>query len=65
MTPDARTTEGRPAGSADLHEDHDRMLAAFVRRDADVLVAEAQTHFRHRVDALQAMRSDADPPEET
>ncbi|MCM0622652.1 GntR family transcriptional regulator [Nocardioides bruguierae] len=43
-----------------FYDDHDRMLAAFVARDADTLVAESQAHYRHLTDALEGFADDLD-----
>ncbi len=41
-----------------FHDDHDRMLAAFIARDADRLVAESTDHFDHLKEAIEEMRDD-------
>ncbi|MFT4289417.1 GntR family transcriptional regulator [Nocardioides sp.] len=43
-----------------FHDDHDRMLAAYVARDADRLVTESATHFEHLKAAIEALRDDPD-----
>jgi DNA-binding GntR family transcriptional regulator len=45
---------------AEFHDDHARMVAAFVARDADALVAESDRHYGHLKDAIARF---ADDPE--
>lgn len=42
----------------DLTCDHERLLAAFVARDADLLVAESARHYAHLEDAICAFSAD-------
>ena len=48
------------AGRRSFHDDHDRMLAAFIARDADALVAESTSHFGHLKDGIAAFADDPD-----
>jgi len=48
------------AGRRSFHDDHDRMLAAFIARDADALVAESSSHFAHLKDGITAFADDPD-----
>ena len=41
-----------------FHDDHARMMAAFVARDADLLVAEAAAHYDHLKAAIEAFQDD-------
>jgi len=41
-----------------FHDDHEQMLAAFVARDADTLVAASLEHFGHLASAIAAMADD-------
>ncbi len=43
-----------------FYDDHGRMLAAFVARDTDALVGEAQEHYRHLRSGIAEFRHDAD-----
>jgi DNA-binding GntR family transcriptional regulator len=43
-----------------LHEDHERMLAAYQRGDAAALLAESQTHYAHLRAAVEVIRDDPD-----
>jgi len=43
-----------------LHDDHERILAAFERGDATALVAESQAHYAHLRAAVEPMRHDPD-----
>ncbi|CAB4722591.1 MAG: FCD domain-containing protein [Actinobacteria bacterium] len=47
-------------GRAVFYDDHDRMLAAFIARDAATLVAESLEHFSHLKSAIEVFRSDPD-----
>jgi DNA-binding GntR family transcriptional regulator len=47
-------------GRRSFHDDHDRMLAAFVARDADALVAESALHFTHLKDGIASFSTDPD-----
>lgn len=59
ITEPARPMARVEAGRRELfHDDHDRMLAAFMHRDADRLVAEAETHYRHLKRAIEVFRDD-------
>ena len=59
ITEPARPMARVEAGRRELfHDDHDRMLAAFIARDAEVLVAESVAHFRHLKRAIEAFRHD-------
>ncbi|MBZ5740067.1 GntR family transcriptional regulator [Nocardioides mangrovi] len=55
--PMARVDE---SGRRTFHDDHDRMLAAFIARDADALVAESTRHFDHLKDGIAAFADDPD-----
>jgi len=46
------------AGRETFHDDHDRMLEAFVARDAERLVAESAEHYDHLKRAIEAFRDD-------
>ena len=48
------------AGRALFHADHDRMLGAFIERDAPRLVAESQEHFEHLKEGIEGFRDDPD-----
>lgn len=51
-----------------FHDDHDRMIEAFVARDTERLVAESQIHYEHLKTAISALADDPDlfrPAEET
>jgi DNA-binding GntR family transcriptional regulator len=58
------TEPARPMSRVDtsgrqlFYDDHDRMLAAFVGRDADELVRESQDHYEHLKTAISAFRAD-------
>jgi DNA-binding GntR family transcriptional regulator len=55
--PMARVTDdGRMA----FHDDHERMVAAFVARDADTLIAEATFHYGHLREAISGFADDPD-----
>jgi DNA-binding GntR family transcriptional regulator len=41
-----------------LHDDHERMLAAYERGDATTLLAECEAHYAHLRAAVEAMRDD-------
>ncbi|CAN5207399.1 GntR family transcriptional regulator [soil metagenome] len=61
MTEPARPMARVPAREHNVfHHDHERMLAAFVARDDDALVAESRHHFDHLETALSAIGSDPD-----
>lgn len=47
-------------GRTRFHDDHDRMVAAFVARDADLLIAEAAHHYTHLRDAITGFADDPD-----
>jgi len=47
-------------GRAVFYDDHDRMLAAFIARDADVLARESQEHYEHLKAAIEVFGEDAD-----
>lgn len=47
-------------GRESFHDDHDRMLEAFVARDADVLTAECSSHYDHLREAIEGFRDDPD-----
>ena len=47
------------AGRRTFHDDHDRMLALFIERDAEALVAESTRHFAHLKDGIAAFADDA------
>ncbi|MCW2840319.1 MAG: GntR family transcriptional regulator [Aeromicrobium sp.] len=55
--PMARVSE---AGRAQFHGDHDRMVDAFVARDADRLIAESMHHYGHLRDAIAMFADDPD-----
>jgi DNA-binding GntR family transcriptional regulator len=58
------TEPARPMSRVDtsgrqlFYDDHDRMLAAFVARDADALVVESTLHFAHLKTAIADFRDD-------
>jgi len=58
------TEPARPMSRVDhsgrrlFYDDHDRMLAAFVARDADELVRESQQHYDHLKTAISDFRDD-------
>lgn len=61
MTEPARPMSRVEAGGRSVfYDDHDRMLHAFVARDADTLVAESGRHFGHLREAIEAFRDDPD-----
>lgn len=47
-------------GRESFHEDHDRMLEAFVARDADELTRECAAHYDHLRRAIEGFRDDPD-----
>lgn len=47
-------------GRAAFHDEHDRMVAAFVARDADRLIAECATHYDHLRSAIEGFAHDPD-----
>jgi DNA-binding GntR family transcriptional regulator len=49
-----------PGGRQLFYDDHDRMLTAFVTRDAEELVRESQQHYDHLKIAIAAFREDSD-----
>jgi DNA-binding GntR family transcriptional regulator len=49
-----------PGGRELFYDDHDRMLAAFVARDVEVLVHESEQHYEHLKTAIAAFREDPD-----
>lgn len=49
-----------PVGRQLFYDDHDRMLVAFVARDAEELVREAHQHYEHLTTAIAAFREDAE-----
>lgn len=61
MTEPARPMSGVGRANRDLlYEDHQRMLEAFVERDAAVLLAESDAHYAHLTSALLRLRTDPD-----
>ena len=59
MTEPARPMSRVDTGGRQLfYDDHDRMLAAFVDRDAEELVRESQLHYEHLKTANAAFRAD-------
>lgn len=48
------------AGRAVFYDDHDRLLAAFIARDEQALVAESQEHFTHLKTAIEIFAGDPD-----
>jgi len=61
ITEPARPMSRVPAHErAAFHADHSRMVAAFVARDADALIAESDRHYAHLKDAIAEF---ADDPE--
>jgi DNA-binding GntR family transcriptional regulator len=66
ITEPARPMSRVPAHErAGFHADHERMLAAYVARDADALIAESDRHYAHLKDAIAEFADDpacfADP----
>lgn len=59
---EAATPMSRIAGEERdrLHAEHERMLAAFLARDADRLVAESAAHFQSLKRAIEVFRDDPD-----
>jgi len=55
--PMARVSEG---GRSQFHADHDRMIEAFVARDADRLVTESTQHYAHLREAIAVFADDSD-----
>lgn len=55
--PMARVSEG---GRSQFHADHDRMIEAFVARDADRLIAESMHHYGHLREAIALFADDPD-----
>lgn len=55
--PMARVSEG---GRHQFYDDHDRMVEAFVARDADRLIAESAHHYGHLRDAITRFADDSD-----
>ncbi|MET0927947.1 MAG: GntR family transcriptional regulator [Aeromicrobium sp.] len=55
--PMARVTE---AGRSQFHADHDRMVEAFVMRDAEALIAESTHHYEHLRAAITVFADDPD-----
>ncbi|MFT4265103.1 MAG: GntR family transcriptional regulator [Nocardioides sp.] len=51
-------TRVTPEGRVLLHGEHDRMLAAFIARDAEALVTESAVHFEHLKEAIAGFRDD-------
>lgn len=47
-------------GRESFHDDHDRMLEAFVARDAELLTAECSAHYDHLRQAIEGFRDDPD-----
>ncbi|WP_344201511.1 GntR family transcriptional regulator [Aeromicrobium alkaliterrae] len=47
-------------GRVAFHGEHDRMVEAFVARDAERLVAESATHYEHLRSAIEAFAGDPD-----
>ncbi len=47
-------------GRTQFYDDHDRMVEAFVARDADRLVAEATQHYTHLREAIAVFADDPD-----
>jgi len=43
-----------------LHEDHERMLSAYVMGDTETVLAECQAHYAHLREAVEAMAGDPD-----
>lgn len=60
------TEPARPMSRVDgtgrgvFYDDHDRMLAAFIARDAALLVSESQEHYEHLKSAIEVFRDDPD-----
>ncbi len=48
------------SGRSVFYDDHDRMVAAFLARDADALVAESDEHYAHLRDAIALFAADPD-----
>lgn len=48
------------AGRSRFHADHDRMIGAFVARDADRLIAESRDHYEHLREAIALFADDPD-----
>ncbi len=48
------------AGRRSFHDDHDRMLDAFIARDPEALVAESGRHYAHLKAAITAFADDPD-----
>ncbi len=51
-------TRVTPRGRELFHDEHDRMMAAFIARDADALVRESALHFEHLKEAIAGFRDD-------
>lgn len=47
-------------GRSRFHDDHDLLLAAFIARDADRLVAESERHYEHLRAGLDGLAGDPD-----
>jgi DNA-binding GntR family transcriptional regulator len=47
-------------GRTQFYDDHDRMVSAFVARDADALIAESSHHYAHLREAIEAFSDDPD-----
>ena len=61
MTEPARPMARVDTGGRQLfYDDHDRLLTAFVARDAEALVREAGEHYDHLKTAISAFRTDPD-----
>jgi DNA-binding GntR family transcriptional regulator len=61
MTEPARPMSRVPElGRETFYDDHDRMLAAFVARDEETLLAESKAHFEHLKAAIEFFSSDLD-----
>ncbi len=60
------TEPARPMSRVDtsgrqlFYDDHERMLSAFVARDAEELVRESQEHYEHLKSAIAAFRGDSE-----
>lgn len=47
-------------GRSQFYDDHDRMVAAFVARDAETLINETNHHYRHLREAISEFADDED-----
>jgi DNA-binding GntR family transcriptional regulator len=61
MTEPARPMSRVPDhGRLQFYDDHDRMIEAFVARDADRLIAESEHHYAHLREGIAVFADDAD-----